>query len=148
MSVHFPCSTSDATKTDFNTCNTMCRCKPSIVRTLLHKCTVNNHRGTPHYETKEASSHVQSDPHEQLDALVTNLVEFRDFLAETSCVVSASGLSRDDLDTSVPVATVCERERGGRERGRERGREGEGEGGREREREGRRGRDRCVCGKG
>lgn len=63
-----------------------------------------------------ASSHVKGDAHEELDALVSDLVEGSHFLTETSSVVATSGLSGYDLNTAMPVASVG----GERERGRDR----------------------------
>ena len=53
-----------------------------------------------------ASSHVKGDAHEELDALVSDLVEGSHFLTETSSVVATSSLSGYDLNTAVPVASV------------------------------------------
>ena len=74
---------------------------------------VSINRGLPHNETEMTSSHVEGDAHEELDALVSDLVQGSHLMAETPSVIATSGLSGYDLDTAVPVST---------------GRGGEGEG--------------------
>ena len=70
-----------------------------------------------------ASSYIECHSHEELYALVTNLVEGVDLLTEASSIVAVSGLSHDHLNTTVPISTVWRE----RERGKEREREGESE---------------------
>ena len=84
---------------------------------------VSINRGLPHNETEMTSSHVEGDAHEELDALVSDLVQGSHLMAETPSVIATSGLSGYDLDTTVPVST---------------GRGGEGGGGRERSKKERR----------
>ena len=52
-----------------------------------------------------SSSHVESDAHEELDALVSDLVESGHFPTETSSIVATSGRSGYDVNTAMPVAT-------------------------------------------
>ena len=60
----------------------------------------------PHDKAKDASSYVQGDSHEELDALVTDFVQHGDFLEETASVIPAPCFPGDYLDTAMPVATV------------------------------------------
>jgi hypothetical protein len=58
-----------------------------------------------HNETEMTSSHVEGDAHEELDALMSDLVQGSHLLAETPSVIATSGLSGYYLDTAVPVST-------------------------------------------
>ena len=68
-------------------------------------------RDLPHNETEVTAAHVQGHAHKELNALVADLVQGRDLLAETASIETCPGLPRYYLHTAMPISTGRERER-------------------------------------